>query len=540
MDTKLIFVTGGVVSSLGKGITAAALGRLLKARGYSVSIMKLDPYLNVDPGTMNPYQHGEVFVTDDGAETDLDIGHYERFINEDLTKLNNTTSGQIYSAVLERERRGGYQGGTVQVIPHITDEIKLHIRKAIQKLEPDIMIVEIGGTVGDIESQPFLESIRQMRTQLGSRQCCFIHVTLVPYLSASGELKTKPTQHSVKELQSIGIQPDVIVARSDYPLDKGIRSKIGLFCNVPDGNVIENLNARSLYEVPLMLEERGLCRVVLNTLDLEQREPNLTEWSKMVNNDLNPEKECCIALVGKYVELHDAYLSVAEALRHSGIANRAGVNIRWIAAEDVEKGNPDEIFTGVDGILVPGGFGERGLEGMMVAAQYARNHKLPYFGICLGMQIAVIEYARHILKWNDAHSTEVDFNTKHPVINLMEDQVNNLERIGGTLRLGSYTCRLEQNSLAEKLYGTNEVHERHRHRYEFNNEFIEDFKATGMRFTGWNPRRGLAEIMELPDHPFFVGVQFHPEFKSRPDDAHPIFKGFIAAALEYHSKNSEN
>lgn len=540
MDTKLIFVTGGVVSSLGKGITAAALGRLLKERGYSVSIMKLDPYLNVDPGTMNPYQHGEVFVTDDGAETDLDIGHYERFINEDLTKLNNTTSGQIYSTVLERERRGGYQGGTVQVIPHITDEIKLRIRKAIQKLEPDIMIVEIGGTVGDIESQPFLESIRQMRTQLGSRQFCFIHVTLVPYLSASGELKTKPTQHSVKELQSIGIQPDVIVARSDYPLDKGIRSKIGLFCNVPEGNVIENLNARSLYEVPLMLEERGLCRVVLNTLGLEQREPNLTEWSKMVNNDLNPEKECCIALVGKYVELHDAYLSVAEALRHSGIANRARVNIRWIAAEDVEKGNPDEIFAGVDGILVPGGFGERGLEGMMVAAQYARNHKLPYFGICLGMQIAVIEYARHILKWKDAHSTEVDFNTKHPVINLMEDQVNNLERIGGTLRLGSYTCRLEPNSLAERLYGTSEVHERHRHRYEFNNEFIEDFKATGMRFTGWNPRRGLAEIIELPDHPFFVGVQFHPEFKSRPDDAHPIFKGFIAAALEYHSENSEN
>lgn len=540
MDTKLIFVTGGVVSSLGKGITAAALGRLLKERGYSVSIMKLDPYLNVDPGTMNPYQHGEVFVTDDGAETDLDIGHYERFINEDLTKLNNTTSGQIYSTVLERERRGGYQGGTVQVIPHITDEIKLRIRKAIQKLEPDIMIVEIGGTVGDIESQPFLESIRQMRTQLDSRQCCFIHVTLVPYLSASGELKTKPTQHSVKELQSIGIQPDVIVARSDYPLDKGIRSKIGLFCNVPEGNVIENLNARSLYEVPLMLEERGLCRVVLNTLGLEQREPNLTEWSKMVNNDLNPEKECCIALVGKYVELHDAYLSVAEALRHSGIANRARVNIRWIAAEDVEKGNPDEIFAGVDGILVPGGFGERGLEGMMIAAQYARNHKLPYFGICLGMQIAVIEYARHILNWKDAHSTEVDFNTKHPVINLMEDQVNNLEHIGGTLRLGSYTCRLEPNSLVEKLYGANEVHERHRHRYEFNNEFIEDFRATGMRFTGWNPRRGLVEIMELPDHPFFVGVQFHPEFKSRPDDAHPIFKGFIAAALEYHGGNSEN
>lgn len=540
MDTKLIFVTGGVVSSLGKGITAAALGRLLKERGYSVSIMKLDPYLNVDPGTMNPYQHGEVFVTYDGAETDLDIGHYERFINEDLTKLNNTTTGQIYSAVLDKERRGSYQGGTVQVIPHITDEIKLRIFEAIKKLNPNIMIVEIGGTVGDIESQPFLESIRQLRTQLDNHQCCFIHVTLVPYLSASGELKTKPTQHSVKELQSIGIQPDVIVLRSDFPIDKGIRSKIGLFCNVPEGNVIENLNARSLYEVPLMLEERGLCNVVLDVLNLEQREPNLTQWRKMVDDDLNPQMECCIALVGKYVELHDAYLSVAEALRHSGIANRARVNIRWIAAEDLEKGNPNEILAGVDGILVPGGFGERGLEGMMVAARYAMDNKLPYFGICLGMQIAVIEYARHVLGWSDAHSTEVDFNTKHPVINLMEDQVNNLERIGGTLRLGNYTCRLESGSLAEKLYGKSEVHERHRHRYEFNNNFIEDFQNAGVRFTGWNPRRGLAEIIELPDHPFFVGVQFHPEFKSRPDDAHPIFKGFIAAALEYKGENSEN
>ena len=533
MDTKLIFVTGGVVSSLGKGITAAALGRLLKERGYKVSIMKLDPYLNVDPGTMNPYQHGEVFVTDDGAETDLDIGHYERFIDEDLTKLNNTTTGQIYSAVLDRERRGGYQGGTVQVIPHITDEIKLRIKRAITALSPEIMIVEIGGTVGDIESQPFLEAIRQLKTQLAVHQCCFIHVTLIPYLSASGELKTKPTQHSVKELQSIGIQPDVIVCRSDYPIDRGIRSKIGLFCNVPEENVIENLNARSLYEVPLMLEERGLCRVVLNTLSLEQREPDLRKWSAMVQGDISPEKECNIALVGKYIELHDAYLSVAEALRHSGIANNARVNIKWIAAEDVERGCPEEIFKDVDGILVPGGFGERGIDGMMVASRYAREHMLPYFGICLGMQIAVIEYARHVLGWADAHSTEVDFNAKHPVINLMEDQVNNIERIGGTLRLGSYTCRLEKDSLAYKLYNEEEVHERHRHRYEFNNEFLDAFRASGMKFTGWNPRRGLAEIIELPDHPFFVGVQFHPELKSRPDAAHPIFRGFIAAALEY-------
>ena len=427
MDTKLIFVTGGVVSSLGKGITAAALGRLLKARGYSVSIMKLDPYLNVDPGTMNPYQHGEVFVTDDGAETDLDIGHYERFINEELTKLNNTTTGQIYSAVLDRERRGGYQGGTVQVIPHITDEIKLRIKKAINAIKPEIMLVEIGGTVGDIESQPFLEAIRQLKTQLAQNQCCFIHVTLIPYLSASGELKTKPTQHSVKELQSIGIQPDVLVCRSDYPLDRSIRAKIGLFCNVAEECVIENLNARSLYDVPLMLEERGLCSVVLKKLALEQRDPDLAHWRAMVESALKPTKECTIALVGKYVELHDAYLSVAEALEHSGIANDARVNIKWIAAEELEHNDPNTILADVDGILVPGGFGERGVEGMMIASRYAREHNIPYFGICLGMQIAVIEYARHILGWKDANSTEFDFNAKHPVIALMEDQVNNLD-----------------------------------------------------------------------------------------------------------------
>ncbi len=531
METKLIFVTGGVVSGLGKGITAASLGRLLKARGYSVSILKLDPYINVDPGTMNPYQHGEVFVTDDGAETDLDIGHYERFINEELTKLNNTTTGQIYSAVIERERSGGYQGGTVQVIPHITDEIKLRIRKAATRLNPDVLLVEIGGTVGDIESQPFLEAIRQLRTALGGDNCCFIHVTLVPYLTASGELKTKPTQHSVKELQSIGIQPDIIVCRSDYPLERSIRAKIGLFCNTSEENVIENLNARSLYEVPLMLEANGLCKAALKKLHLEDREPDLTEWKAMVEADLHPTKECTIGLVGKYVELHDAYLSVAEALKHSGIANHARVNIKWIAAEDLEGGDVNAILGDVDGILVPGGFGERGLEGMMVAARYARENKVPYFGICLGMQIAVIEYARHVLGWKDAHSTEVDFNTKHPVVALMADQINNLDRIGGTLRLGSYTCRLEEGSRSMEHYGEKEIHERHRHRYEFNNEFLEDFKRSGMKFVGWNPRRGLAEIIELPDHPWFVGVQFHPEFKSRPDKAHPLFKGFIAASI---------
>ena len=536
METKLIFVTGGVVSGLGKGITAASLGRLLKARGYKVSIMKLDPYLNVDPGTMNPYQHGEVFVTEDGAETDLDIGHYERFINEELTKLNNTTTGQIYSAVIERERCGGYQGGTVQVIPHITDEIKHRIRRTVTHIEPDILLVEIGGTVGDIESQPFLEAIRQLRTTLGPDNCCFIHVTLIPYLTASGELKTKPTQHSVKELQSIGIQPDIIVCRSDYPLERGIRAKIALFCNTAEENVIENLNARSLYEVPLMLEENGLSKAVIRKLRLECREPDLAEWRKMVETDLAPRGECTIGLVGKYVELHDAYLSVAEALRHSGIANHARVNIKWIAAESLENGDAESSLAGLDGILVPGGFGERGLEGMMIAARYAREHGVPYFGICLGMQIAVIEFARHVIGWKDAHSTEVDFNTRHPVVSLMADQIGNLDRIGGTLRLGSYTCRLEEGSRSIALYGEKEIRERHRHRYEFNNEFLEDFKKAGMSFVGWNPKRGLAEIVELPAHPWFVGVQFHPEFRSRPDCAHPLFRGFVAASLE----NREN
>ncbi|MCR4871141.1 MAG: CTP synthase, partial [Atopobiaceae bacterium] len=444
LQTKLVFVTGGVVSSLGKGITAAALGRLLKARGYSVSILKLDPYLNVDPGTMNPYQHGEVFVTDDGAETDLDIGHYERFINEDLTRLNNTTSGQIYSTVIDRERRGGYNGGTVQVIPHITDEIKNRIMKVAKKLRPDVLIVEIGGTVGDIESQPFLEAIRQLKAQCDPGQCCFIHVTLVPYLAASGELKTKPTQHSVKELQGLGIQPDVIVLRSDYPLNKGIKSKIALFCNTPEEFVIENLNARSLYEVPLLLEENGLCTAVLKRLLLEQREPDLKEWRVMVERELNPKHECTIAMVGKYTELHDAYLSVVEALKHGGFANEAKVNIKWIGSETLEQPDADvnAAFDDVDGILVPGGFGERGIKGMMVACRYARENKVPYFGICLGMQIAVIEFAQDVIGWKDAQSTEVDFATKHPVIDLMADQGKNLERIGGTLRLGSYTCRL--------------------------------------------------------------------------------------------------
>ena len=541
METKLVFVTGGVVSSLGKGITAAALGRLLKSRGYNVSIMKLDPYLNVDPGTMNPYQHGEVFVTEDGAETDLDIGHYERFINEDLTKLNNTTSGQIYSAVIERERRGGYNGGTVQVIPHITDEIKNRIMKVAKQLAPDVLIVEIGGTVGDIESQPFLEAIRQLKAQCGFGQTCFIHVTLVPYLAASGELKTKPTQHSVKELQSLGIQPDVIVLRSDYPLNRGIKSKIALFCNTPEEFVIENLNAKSLYEVPLMLEENGLCTAVCKRLELDPREPDLTQWRAMVERELNPKDECTIAMVGKYTELHDAYLSVVEALKHGGFANEAKVNIKWIGSETFESSDADPaaLLADVDGVLVPGGFGERGIRGMMVACRYARENKVPYLGICLGMQIAVIEFAQDVIGWKDAQSTEVDFATKHPVIDLMADQVNNLERIGGTLRLGSYTCRLKEGSLARELYGCEEVHERHRHRYEFNNEFQADFEEAGLVFSGRNPRRDLAEIIEIPGHPWFIGVQFHPELTSRPDEPSPLFAGFIKAALEKKRADGE-
>ena len=531
---KFIFITGGVVSSLGKGLASASLASLLQSRGFKVRLRKLDPYLNVDPGTMSPYQHGEVFVTDDGTEADLDLGHYECFSGVPAKKTDSITTGKIYQRVIDKERHGDYLGATIQVIPHVTNEIKDFILSDVT--DEDFVLCEIGGTVGDIESQPFLEAIRQLKTQLAQNQCCFIHVTLIPYLSASGELKTKPTQHSVKELQSIGIQPDVLVCRSDYPLDRSIRAKIGLFCNVAEECVIENLNARSLYDVPLMLEERGLCSVVLKKLALEQRDPDLAHWRAMVESALKPTKECTIALVGKYVELHDAYLSVAEALEHSGIANDARVNIKWIAAEELEHNDPNTILADVDGILVPGGFGERGVEGMMIASRYAREHNIPYFGICLGMQIAVIEYARHILGWKDANSTEFDFNAKHPVIALMEDQVNNLERIGGTLRLGSYTCRLEPGSLAAKHYGKEEVHERHRHRYEFNNEYLQDFADAGLRFTGWNPRRGLMEIVEVANHPWFVAVQFHPEFKSRPDNAHPLFTGFIEAAVKYASK----
>ena len=531
-STKIVFITGGVVSGLGKGITAAALGRLLKCRGYSVSICKLDPYLNVDPGTMNPYQHGEVYVTDDGAETDLDIGHYERFINECLSKSNNATSGQIYSDVIERERKGGYNGGTVQVIPHITNEIKARVMRVANQAKPDVLIVEIGGTVGDMESLSFLEAIRQLRWDVGIDNTAFIHVTLVPYLESSGELKSKPTQNSVKDLLSIGIQPDIIVCRSSkYPISDDIRRKIAQFCNVAPECVIENLNADSLYRVPLMLEENGLCRAVINKLSLEQREPDLTEWTAMVEREHNATKTAYIGLVGKYVELHDAYLSIAEALKHACIANDAKIKIKWIPAEDVTDANVNEILGDVDGVLVPGGFGERGLEGKIAAIKYARLNNVPFLGICLGMQMAVVEFARNVLGYENAHSTEVSPLTTHPVIDLMADQINNLDNIGGTLRLGGYACKLQNGTRAYEAYGKEEIRERHRHRYEFNNKYRDEIEKAGLKVAGVNEERDLVEIVELENHPWFVGVQFHPEFTSRPDEPNPIFKAFIKASL---------
>lgn len=537
MATKFVFITGGVVSSLGKGITAAALGRLLKCRGYSVSVCKLDPYLNVDPGTMNPYQHGEVYVTDDGAETDLDIGHYERFIDETLSRDNNATSGQIYQTVIERERAGGYHGGTVQIIPHITDEITARILRAAQRTNPDVLIVEIGGTVGDIEGQPFLEAIRQLRWSVGAQNSVFVHVTLIPYLHAAGELKSKPTQHSVKELLSIGIQPDILVCRSEMPVPKEMREKIARFCNVDADCVIQNLNAPSLYAVPLLLEEEGLCRAICRKLGLAQREPALAAWREMVHREQFPQKECRIALVGKYVQLQDAYLSIVESLKHAGIANDTRVKIAMVQAEDVQAENAAALLGAADGILIPGGFGTRGLEGKIAAARYARENGVPLLGICLGMQMAVVEYARKVLGYADANSSEVDPKTQYPVIDLMEDQRQNVDaesgamKIGGTLRLGGYDCVLAPNTLAARLYGKPLVRERHRHRYEFNNAFRAAFEGAGMVLSGCNPQRDLVEIVELPDHPFYIGVQFHPEFQSRPDKPHPLFVGLVAAAL---------
>ena len=513
MHTKFIFVTGGVVSSLGKGITAASLGRLLKSRGLRVSMQKFDPYINVDPGTMNPYQHGEVFVTDDGAETDLDLGHYERFIDENLTQAANVTSGRVYDTVITRERKGEYLGATIQVIPHITDEIKRRmLAVSLREDAPDVVITEIGGTVGDIESLPFLEAARQLKNEVGRENVLYIHVTLVPYISAAGELKTKPTQHSVKELTGLGIQPDIIVCRSEKALTRDVRAKIGLFCNIPADCVFENLNARSIYEVPLMIHEEGMDERVCRLLGIPAPEADLTEWRGMVERLLTPERDVRIAIVGKYVELPDAYLSIVEALTHGGIAHHAKVRVEWVAAESVTPENAAEKLAGCGGVLVPGGFGERGLEGKIAAVQYAREHGVPFLGICLGMQMAVVEYARHVLGLTGAHTSEVDPNTPYPVIDLMPDQ-QHIDEKGGTMRLGKYPCRLSRDSVAFAAYGEENIFERHRHRYEFNNAYRDLFVEGGMRIGGVNPERDLVEIVELPNHPWFVGAALKAQEK---------------------------
>ena len=538
MRTKFIFVTGGVVSSLGKGITAASLGRLLKCRGLKVSIQKFDPYINVDPGTMNPYQHGEVFVTDDGAETDLDLGHYERFIDENLTQAANVTSGRVYYTVITRERRGEYLGATIQVIPHITNEIKRRMLEvSLSENPPDVVITEIGGTVGDIESLPFLEAARQLRAEVGRENVLYIHVTLVPYISAAGELKTKPTQHSVKELTGLGIQPDIIVCRSEKPIPRDVRAKIGLFCNMPAECVFENLNAESsIYEVPLMLHEEGLDACVCRLLGLQVPPADLTEWQQMVTRLLAPRTSVRIAIVGKYVELPDAYLSIVEALTHGGIAHQAKVDIAFIAAESVTPENVGEKLAGCSGLLVPGGFGERGLEGKIAAIQFARENNLPFLGICLGMQMAVVEYARHVLGLTGAHTSEVDPATPYPVIDLMPDQ-QHIDEKGGTMRLGAYPCQLAEGSLSYAAYGEERIMERHRHRYEFNNAYRALFESSGMRIGGVNPDRNLVEIVEVTGHPWFVGVQYHPELRSRPNRPHPLFRDFIGAALSHAQAN---
>ena len=534
MAVKYIFVTGGVVSGLGKGITAASLGRLLKQRGLRVKVQKLDPYLNVDPGTMSPYQHGEVFVTDDGAETDLDLGHYERFIDENLTVHSSVSSGKVYWNVLNRERTGDYLGATVQIIPHITNEIKRNIY-SLDTPDTDVAIVEIGGTVGDIESQPFLESIRQIAAERGRHNVMFLHVSLIVSIPGTGELKSKPTQHSAKELLSLGIQPDVIICRSDAPVPRVILEKISLFCNIPVENAIPNLTAPVLYEVPLMLEREGLADVVVRRLGLICHMPDLTEWATMVHRAKHPQGSVEIALVGKYVALHDAYLSVAEALTHGGIENDVKVNIRWVDSETVTDGNAAELLDGADGVLVPGGFGSRGIEGKIAAVRWARESRVPFLGICLGMQMAVVEYARHMCGWADAHSSELDPATTHPVIDLMPDQ-RGVTAKGGTMRLGAYPCKVvSRGSRTYQAYGAEEISERHRHRYEFNNEYRDALTQAGLELAGLSPDGRLVEIVELPGHPWFVGVQFHPELKSRPNKAHPLFRAFIAAAKENRS-----
>lgn len=537
-NTKYIFVTGGVVSSLGKGITAASLGRLLKSRGYRVTIQKFDPYINIDPGTMSPYQHGEVFVTDDGAETDLDLGHYERFIDINLSKNSNTTTGKIYQSVINKERRGDYLGGTVQVIPHITNEIKERVFRVGQQDNADFVITEIGGTVGDIESLPFLEAIRQVKKDVGKNDVLYIHVTLVPYISAAGELKTKPTQHSVKELRSIGISPDIIVCRSEKPISKEMREKMAMFCDVDPDAVIQNLTARSIYEVPMLMEEQGLDTIVLRKLEMEDKPKDMQGWHDMVARILKKyDKKVTIAVVGKYVALQDAYISITESLRHAAVANEAKLDIHWVNAEEIEADDTDmaKVMADVDGILVPGGFGNRGIEGKIKAIQYAREHKIPFFGICLGMQCAVIEFARHVCGMADANSSEFNPNSTHPVIDLMPEQID-VEDLGGTMRLGLYPCKVYPDTLTSKAYNAELIYERHRHRYEFNNAFREEIVGKGLVLGGTLPNGRLVEIVELPEseHPWFLGAQFHPEFKSRPTNPHPLFREFVGAAVKHH------
>jgi len=530
--TKYIFVTGGVTSSLGKGITAASLGRLLKSRGLSVTIQKLDPYLNVDPGTMSPFQHGEVFVTDDGGETDLDLGHYERFIDEALSRESNVTAGSVYQTLIAKERRGDFLGGTVQVIPHVTNELKERILRLAEKLHPDVLITEIGGTVGDIESLPFLEAIRQLKKDVGRDNVCYVHVTLVPYIAAASELKTKPTQHSVKELRSIGIQPDFIVCRSDRPIDAGIRRKIALFCDVDPGAVVSAMDAPSIYEVPANLRQQGLDEMVIKHLSLECGEPDMAEWDAFVRHSQQLTDTVQIALVGKYVQLPDAYLSVHESLKHAGIFHEHDVKIHWVDAEGITPEEVDRILTEMDGILVPGGFGIRGIEGKIRSARYARENKVPFFGICLGMQVAVAEYARNVAGLEGANSTEFDPTTPHPVIDLMHEQ-NDVSDMGGTMRLGAYPCKVVPGTRGWAAYGEEVIYERHRHRYEVSNEYRQQLVDAGLVISGMSPDGKLVEMVELPDHPWFVGNQGHPEFKSRPTRPAPLFRDFIGAAVVY-------
>ena len=535
---KFIFCTGGVVSSVGKGVTVASIGRILKARGVRVSIQKLDPYINVDPGTMSPYQHGEVFVTEDGAETDLDLGHYERFVDENLTRASNVTTGQVYAEVIAKERRGDFLGGTVQVVPHITNEIKRRIGLAAKETNAEVLLVEVGGTVGDIEGLPFLEAIRQMRKDIGRENVMYIHVTLLPHIGSTGELKTKPTQHSVKELRAIGIQPDVIVCRSDHPIDDGMRDKIALFTDVDKRGVVPLVTASSIYQVPLILEDFGLGNLVAERLGLPAREPDLAAWRDLVEHVRTPKESVRIAIVGKYVELPDAYMSVREALYHAGLHHQRTVEIDWILSEDFERNKSFDRLTRVDGIIVPGGFGERGIEGMILAARYARTQKIPYLGLCLGMQVMCVELARHTLESDEPNSTEFNPATRYPVIDLMHDQ-RGISDLGGTMRLGHYPCQLTAGTLAARAYGEELISERHRHRFEFNNAFREMLSKAGMEYSGLSPEGTLVEIAELREHPFMLGSQFHPEFKSRPDRPHPLFREFVRAAMERDGKQSQ-